>query len=302
MDSFKSQPAPAPSLPCAKVYLTFDIEPDYARTDSYRILDRTAPFFEWIGQEQLPATAFVTGQLLENGHPILDSLQKAGIPVEVHGYSHAAETFGDMHTSHAEEIDKGTEAYLRRFGQQPVGYRAPCGIVSAADIQLLAQLGYRYDSSIFPMRRPHRFDFTHLPHHPFRWEGTKLVEIPFGLLTPFMPAGLTFMNLLGPRLSAILGRYQAKRRVTAPGSNSVGYIVDGHFHNLFHDAEALQRLPPRLQWVYRLSRLQGGLPSLQKTVTLWQKAGLAFGNLQQDALSMNESRLPLVQTKIFNHE
>jgi peptidoglycan/xylan/chitin deacetylase (PgdA/CDA1 family) len=275
----------------ARIYLTFDIEPDYARTTTYRILDQTGPFFDWLCGEKIPATAFVIGKLFEQGHPILDRLHAASIPIEVHGYSHGVDTFGDMHASHAEEIEKGTEAYTKRFGQQPIGYRAPSGIISASDIQLLAKLGYRYDSSVFPMKRPHRFDFSRLPHHPFRWEGTDLLEFPFGLLTSFMPAGLTFMNLLGPRLSAFLGTRRAK------GADH--YIVDGHFHNLFHDDEALQLLPPRMQWIYRLGRLQGGFTAFKKVVNHWRKAGYEFGNLQQDVLKMEVLHLPVVQIKDF---
>jgi len=272
--------------------LTLDVEPDYARSQTLMILDRTQPFFQWVREEQVPITTFVTGQLIEQGHPILEQLQSAGISVELHGYSHAVSGFGTMCSSHAEEIQRGTDAYVKRFGRVPTGYRAPSGIVSAEDVRLLDRLGYLYDSSIFPVRRPGRYDFTGLPNRPFRWEGLRLTEFPVALLTSRVPAGLTFTNLLGPRLSAIA----LARSAPVPPAP---VVIDGHFHNMFTEAQALRTLPWRLRVVYSLGRWSGGLSSLRSLIENMRRRGFIFESLTQTAQGIASGQLPAVSMSVF---
>lgn len=272
----------------ATLYLTLDVEPDYARTTRYDLLDRTGPFFDWLRAERIPLTAFVTGHLLERGHALLDTLAAAGVSVGVHGHSHAPDRFGTMHSAHTGEIATGTAAFRRRFGATPAGYRAPSGILSAADVRTLQELGYRYDSSVFPLRRPGRFDFTRLPRAPFRWQGGSLIEWPMGLLTARLPAGLTFLNLFGPRLGTALGARALRR---APAS---GWVLDGHFHNLFARPDALRELPLALRAVYRLGMWHDGLDTLRQMAERWRQAGARFAELQADALRLDPAALPEV--------
>ena len=272
-----------------RMCLTLDVELDYGRADGYAILERTAPFFDWLRGEQVPFTAFVTGQLLEQGHAILDSLQTAGVPIGVHGFSHRAETFGTMHADHRDEIRKGVDAYTKRFQQPPQGYRAPAGIVSRRDIELLAQLGLRYDASIFPLRRPGRYDFTNLPRTPFRWKNSSLVEMPFGLLTHSLPAGMSFINLFGAGPAAGLLRKQA---LLLGGAAS---IIDLHFHNLFTHWTSLRELPLALQLVYLVGAWRNGLTCLKSLVAKLRRAGVVFVNLETEALSLNPETLPVVE-------
>ena len=263
-----------------RICLTVDVESDYGRSDRYDILDRVAPFFEWLGRENVPLTAFVTGRLLERGHAIIDSFQSAGVPIGVHGFEHSTENFGTMNTSHADEIQRGVEAYVKRIGRAPVGYRAPLGIVSRNDIELLGKLGLRYDASIFPVRRPGRFDFSALPRTPFRWEGTGLVEMPFGMLTRSVPAGMSFINLIGAPAAARLLRQSA--------------VVDIHFHNLFTHTPSMRGLPAGLRMMYLAGAWMNGFPCLQSLVSKLRNAGAVFGCLETDALALQADALPSV--------
>ena len=267
------------------VYLTLDIEPDYGRCRTLAILDRAGEFLDWARHEQVPLTAFVTGRLIEQGHPVVAHLQSAGASVELHGYEHALSGFGTMRDSHAEEIERGTAAYAKRFGRLPAGYRAPAGVIGAEDIRLLNRLGYGYDSSIFPVRRPGRYDCRHLPHSPFRWEDLRLLEFPIALLTSRIPAGLTFINLLGPRLSARL----LLRAAPVPPSP---LVLDGHLHNLFQDRAARANLPWKLRGIYALGQRAGGLPGLRTLVEELRRRGCAFGNLTAAALAASSELLP----------
>jgi len=282
-----ASPARRPAL-C----LTFDIEPDYGRRPTFGILDKADPFFDWIRAERVPVTAFVTGRIIEQGHRIVDRLLAAGIAVELHGYAHAPEAFGTMHGSHADEIQRGTDAYIRRFGHVPTGYRAPSGVVSADDLRLLDRLGYRYDSSIFPVRRPGRYDFAALPRQPFRWGGLRLLEFPAALLTSRLPAGLTFINLLGPSISARLIRRAAG---PAPGP----LVIDGHFHNLFTDRPALAGLPWALRAVYTAGRWSGGLRCTRNLVDRLRRAGFKPSDLREIAAHTQATDIPAVELGVF---
>lgn len=276
------------------ICLTLDVEPDYARSQTLMILDRTDPFFQWVRDAQIPLTVFVTGRLIEHSHPIVDRLQSAGIPVELHGYSHAVPGLGTMHHSHADEIERGTEAYVKRFGRVPFGYRAPSGVISADDVRLLDRLGYRYDSSIFPVRRPGRYDFTGLPNHPFRWDGLHLAEFPVALLTSRIPAGLTFTNLFGPRISAML---MARSAPVPPAP----IVIDGHFHNMFPEPQALKNLPWGLRCIYSLGQWSGGLAGLRTLVNDLRRRGFVLGNLTQIAQAAPAGNLLSVGLKVFEH-
>ena len=271
-----------------KVSLTVDVEWDYARSESHSILEQTAPFFQWLREEQIPLTAFVTGHLLKQGHAVIDSLQAAGVPIGVHGFEHKTEDFGTMNTRHEDEIRQGMDAYMKRIGHLPAGYRAPSGIVSREDILLLNKLGLRYDASVFPLRRPHRYNFSGLPRIPFQWEGTSLVEMPFGLVTNSLPAGMTFINLLGATLSSSLLRKQAR---SLAGSAAV---VDMHFHNLFTHYPAMQSLPLGLRMIYLAGAWADGFSCLKSLVLKLRRVGAIFSSLEADALSLNAEALPVV--------
>ena len=280
----------------ATLYLTLDVESDYGRSDTYDVLDRAAPFFDWIKSEQIPLTAFVTGRLLEQGHRVVDTFQECGIAVGVHGYTHAADTFGTMHTSHADEIRRGAEAYAKRMGNKPAGYRAAAGVISREDVLLLDRIGFRYDASVVPMRRPGRYDFSGLPKTPFRWDGTRLVEIPFGLLTSALPAGMTFINLLGATVSSRLIMREARRLTGAPA----WHVTDLHLHNLFAHYPALRSLPFVLRLIYLAGGIMGGLPTLRRMTADLRRAGFEFGNLEADALRLDAGRLPVVELDFFD--
>jgi hypothetical protein len=202
-----------------------------------------------------------------------------------------------MHSSHEDEIRGGVEAYAKRVGKLPAGYRAPLGVVSREDILLMSSLGLRYDASIFPVQRPGRFDFSCLPRSPFCWKGTSLVEMPLGLMTNWLPAGMTFINLLGPSFAASLIKRQAR---LLPADT--GLVVDMHFHNLFHSSESMDCLPLGLKMVYTAGKIRNGFSCLQELIKKLRMAGVIFGSLEADALSLQVESLPVVSLKCFDRK
>lgn len=288
MSAINKKPDAGPSSSSA--YLTLDIEPDYARTGRYELLATGQRFIAWAKARALPVTAFVVGELFDRGHPLIDALAAAGIPVELHGYAHAQQDFGDAATDHRAEIEKAVKAYGRRMGRPPLGYRAPLGIIGKEDLTLLRDAGLYYDASIFPMRRRGRYDFRGLPGKPFRWAGLDLIELPFGLLTSRLPAGMTFINLLG--------RFGGARLVRRQCATHPFYVIDAHLHNFYAQPRSLRRLPLALQMVYLGGHVLGGLSLLDKLVRSLAAAGIRWGELNKDVPCLARESLPVVEPDI----
>ena len=268
--------------------LTLDVEPDYGRGQTYTILDMAGPFFEWLRAEQVPLTAYVVGELFAQGHHVIDDLLNAGASVGLHGFHHDARTWGDLHTDHADEIQQSTDAYVARVGRKPAGYRAPAGILSRNDILLLDRLGFRYDTSVFPLHRPGRYNLSHLPRTPFLWRETKLLEMPIGLLTSRLPAGMTFINLLGVTLSTHLMRREV--RALSRGGRAGPYVVDLHLHNLFAHPPVLKALPPGMRLVYTIGGRCNGFAALKAIVGKLRRAGLVFRSIEDESLRADAGR------------
>ncbi|MCO5044087.1 MAG: polysaccharide deacetylase family protein [Kiritimatiellae bacterium] len=261
-------------------YFTLDVEPDYARTNRHALLDRLPELLSWLRGEAVPLTAFVVGRYFEEGRDAIDHLLDAGADVGVHGHWHRAADFGTMYSAHTEEIERGTAAFRRRVGRAPKGYRSPSGVISRDDLALLARLNYCYDASVFPVRRPGRYDFSRAPRAPFRWKDSQLLELPCGLLTRRLPAGMTFLNWVGAGWG---GRLLARQVVAQRGHQ----IFDAHLHNLFHSSAALRELPLGLRGAYEAGRVFGGLKCLQALVAWMRKSGWRFGSLDALADELN---------------
>lgn len=110
--------------------------------------------------------------------PFVRAIRDAGHELASHGSSHRLVYDQDPATFRA-EVER-SKAYLEEVSGQPVlGYRAPSYSVTGRSLWALAELaraGFRYDSSIYPMRR-RRYGIPGAPRHPHRRpEG--LVEFP----------------------------------------------------------------------------------------------------------------------------
>lgn len=137
------------------------------------------------------ATCFTLGWVAQHQPQLVRRLAAAGHEIASHGWDHVRVT----HQSPAEfrKSVRDSKAALEELTGRPVlGFRAPSfsivpGLEWAFDI--LLEEGYRYDSSLFPIRRPGGYGYESAqrdPHHLERPAGS-LVEFP---LTTLRVAGL----------------------------------------------------------------------------------------------------------------
>ncbi len=132
------------------VCLTLDLEYDHADLlpkkykEGFSYLLQLKNFFK---ERNLPLTVFVQGEILEKDPEVLKNIGLDTVEFELHSYSHRNDAVS------SEEITKSYTEYKRFFGEKPKGYRSPKGVICKEDVEKLSQLGFEYDSSIFPSFR-----------------------------------------------------------------------------------------------------------------------------------------------------
>src|SRR5881296_647064 len=170
--------------------LTVDFE------DWYQGLE--IPHTEWTGYEdrivvtgrrllgllddaRVRATFFVLGHVAERHPEIVREIAAAGHEIGTHGYSH---TFVYKQTPEVfrEELRRAVGTLEDLSGQPVLGHRAPFFSITKDSLwafEILAELGIRYDSSVFPVLN-YRYGIPDAPRWPYevRTRVTMLKEFP----------------------------------------------------------------------------------------------------------------------------
>jgi polysaccharide deacetylase family protein (PEP-CTERM system associated) len=142
------------------------------------------------------ATFFVLGEVASRHPAIVRKIAGAGHEVACHGYHHDL-VFGQS----SEEFRAGirrAKAVLQDVGGQPVvGYRAPSFSIGPEErwaYAILAEEGFRYDSSVYPIVHD-RYGDREAPRFPYEiWRSgsDSLIEFPIGTVRLFgvnLPVG-----------------------------------------------------------------------------------------------------------------
>jgi polysaccharide deacetylase family protein (PEP-CTERM system associated) len=127
------------------------------------------------------ATFFVVGQTARDYPDLIRAMHAAGHEVASHSWDHrrihrlTPDEFRD-------DVRRSKATIEDLTGEAVVGYRAPTFSVmreTAWAIDVLAELGLRYDSSVYPVRHD-RYGVPDAPRAPFRVRGHEhtLLEIP----------------------------------------------------------------------------------------------------------------------------
>jgi polysaccharide deacetylase family protein (PEP-CTERM system associated) len=189
-------PAPSPKAPgTPPVVLSFDVE-DHHRIEAAAGLDvdpqlrgnyreRMAQATGWIlellAERGIHATFFIVGQIAETNARLVRAVHDAGHEVASHGWDHRRiHLLGPQ--AFREDLRISKNALEQACGAAVVGYRAPTfSLVSqtAWAIDILAELGLAYDSSIYPVHHD-RYGIPSAPRIPFLAQGAvhEILEIP----------------------------------------------------------------------------------------------------------------------------
>ncbi len=176
------------------VSLTFDFDAESAWLGAFKVdtpsaLSRGAyganegvpRILKLLETYDLPATFFIPGDTADSHPDVVKRIIDAGHEVGHHGYLHEP-----PHLLQPDEersiIERGLEA-LARHGVTPTGYRSPSWELSKATYPLLADYGFRYDSSMLARDTPYwvevdgrQFDMVEVPS---AWELTDSAHFLF---------------------------------------------------------------------------------------------------------------------------
>lgn len=161
-----------------------------------RVADNTRRVLELFARHAARGTFFVLAYVVEREPGLVREIQAAGHEVGCHSHLHRCifrltrdEFRADTRRARALLEDAG--------GKAIVGYRAPTFSVTRQSLwalEILAEEGFRYDSSVFPVRHD-VYGIPQAPRFVYEWEvgnGKRLYEIPpltFRFLGRNLPLG-----------------------------------------------------------------------------------------------------------------
>jgi polysaccharide deacetylase family protein (PEP-CTERM system associated) len=272
MTSERKTPRPDP----IRNAITIDVE-DYFQVEAFR---SSVGFGDWGNHElrverslvrllemlelnNVKSTFFVLGWIAERVPGIVQEIRNCGHEIACHSYSH--NMISDQTKKEFREDTCRAKATLENIvGEKIVGYRAPTFSITEKTmwaLDILAEEGFLYDSSIFPVRHD-RYGVPDWHRHITTVElgnGCTIIEVPpltvriLGFNFPM--AGGGYFRLAPFRITA-----WALRRMNAEGHPAILYLhpweIDPdqpripapplsrfrHYANLAHTEGKLQRL------------------------------------------------------------
>lgn len=221
------------------VVLSFDVEEhdrieaaagincpaEVRQTYADRMESTTRRLLDQLAEAKTQATFYVVGQIAISHPELVRDIAKAGHEIGSHSWQHLR-----IHRmnpeSFREDLGRSIGALEQASGAPVVGFRAPTFSVmleTAWAVDVLAESGLRYDSSIFPVRHD-RYGVPSAPRTPFLLEGhtRNILELPpatyrkfgqnlpvagggyFRLFPPaFMRAGIAQLSQSSPPLGML---------------------------------------------------------------------------------------------------
>ena len=178
-----------------RIILSFDVEEHYrieaaaglAVTPALKehCRSRVEPTTRWLldelGRHGVKATFFVVGQIARDNPALVRAIHRAGHEVGSHSWDHRR-VHHFTPATFREDVRKSKDALEQVTGEAVLGYRAPTFSImreTAWAIDVLAELGMAYDSSVYPVRHD-RYGVPQAPRVPFlaRGERHSILEIP----------------------------------------------------------------------------------------------------------------------------
>jgi polysaccharide deacetylase family protein (PEP-CTERM system associated) len=166
-----------------RIILSFDVE-EHDRIEAAASLSvapelkahyraRLEPPTRWLLDElekqEIRATFFLVGQIAQHNPGLIRAIHEAGHEVASHGWDHQRVHNFTPETFRA-DVRQSCAALEQITGTPVRGYRAPTFSIvqqTAWAIEVLAELGLAYDSSIYPVRHD-RYGMPQAPRTPFR--------------------------------------------------------------------------------------------------------------------------------------
>ena len=267
---------------------------DRANWDSHssRVEANTRRLLELLAELDIHGTFFILGWVADRFPGLVREIAACGHELGCHSYWHRLIYKLDP-TEFREDTHRAKSVIEDISGQPVYGYRAPTYSVidrSVWALEILTELGFSYDSSIFPIRHD-RYGMPDAPRAPFRFQTPSgpMTEFP---ITTFRVAGHNlpvggggYLRLL-PRVYTRLGLQRVQRE---------GLPVVIYIHPWEIDPEQPRlagRLSSRLRHYTNLSQTLERFRSVLQTgtYTSFRESGLANSAKDFDFYAWNRSK------------
>ncbi len=136
-----------------------------------RVVSNVERMLALLERHNVKATFFALGRVCEQFPELLPRVADCGHEIASHGYGHQL-LFNMTPESFREDVRRSVDLIGEQTGAAPIGYRAPAFSITRQSLwagPILAELGFKYSSSIFPIR-DRRYGIADAPPFPFRWE------------------------------------------------------------------------------------------------------------------------------------
>ncbi|HEX5068206.1 MAG TPA: XrtA system polysaccharide deacetylase [Myxococcota bacterium] len=237
----------------------WDDEPSRVTDNAHRLLDA----FEESGSR---ATFFVLGWVAERRPALVREIAARGHEIACHGYAHEL-VYEIGPARFRDDLRRAKRAIEDAAGVAPEGYRAPSFSVTERSLwalDILAEEGFRFDSSIFPVRH-YRYgipDFEQRPLELRLRNGLSIREFPLttldvgplrlplagGAYLRFMPPALFrwgLRKLAGERQPSVLYLHPWEIDHEQPRLSSSWRVRVNHYHNLHRTLDRVRALLQR---------------------------------------------------------
>jgi polysaccharide deacetylase family protein (PEP-CTERM system associated) len=169
-----------------------------------RVVENTERLLRLFSKRQIKSTFFVLGEVAESYPNLIKSISNDGHELGIHGFRHRYINEASL-KKNKEEIKKAKSIVEDISGKQVYGYRAPYLSINEDShwmIEVLAELGFLYDSSIINNFLPKHFivDQNKLLTTVKLLENREFFEIP---PTSFRLVGRNFKLLSGSYLRVL---------------------------------------------------------------------------------------------------
>jgi len=236
--------------------LSVDVEDWYQSTvdDQADISDafeaNTMRVLEALARHDVHGTFFVLGLAARKAPHVVKAIADAGHEVQSHGYGHRS-NFDMDEPGLRDDVVRNKALLEDLIGREVFAYRSPAFSVDERNpwvLDVLAETGHRYDSSIFPTKRP-RYGIAGYPPAPrlvTTTRGNRIVEAPVACFT-----------WLGRRIPVGGGGYfrlwpywflrKAWRRIEAAGRPGIVYM-----HPYEYNPQQMDAYRDTVSWRTRL--------------------------------------------------
>ena len=172
--------------------LTIDLEdwpvavlgPEHQIT--HHVVENTKRCLQILQWHNVKATFFVLTRVAERFPDLIREVHAAGHEIASHGHRHELLTAINPERFRA-DVRQSVDIITNLVGERPIGYRAPAfSIVESTRWAgpVLANLGFKYSSSIFPIHHS-RYGIPDAPRHIHRWKDCRLIECPLSTVRRF---------------------------------------------------------------------------------------------------------------------